>query len=137
MKNKILLGTGSLYSYGLNRIFKLAKRAGYEGVELMLDNSIKTKSQDFNQLQKEHKLLIISVHSAMDFAHIFGNSPQERIDNSLNLAKRIRAKTLVVHPSEPYNKEYELWLRKNLKSIEQKAKPLQVLVENLPKKIFL
>lgn len=137
MKNKILLGTGSLYNYGLNRTFELAKSAGYDGVELMLDNTWDNlQSEYLNELQKEFNLPILSVHAGMDFVYLLGNTSKERLFNSLEIAKSVKARSLVVHPSEPYNKRYEIWFANNLKSIEGKAEPMQVLAENLPRKYY-
>ena len=39
----IALSTGSLYSYGTARVFELAARVGYDGVEVIVDHRWDTR----------------------------------------------------------------------------------------------
>jgi sugar phosphate isomerase/epimerase len=55
MKEQIVLSSGSLYHYGLNRFFEIAKKAGFDSIELCLDSRI--DNQDPTYVKKTIKTI--------------------------------------------------------------------------------
>ncbi len=95
----ILLSTGSLHTYGLNRAFELAAEAGYDGVEIIVDQRADTWQADYlGRLSQEVGLPICAVHSPF----LLGVSgwpakEGERILRAVELAETLGAKTVVAH----------------------------------------
>ena len=61
----IALHTSSLHKYGLNRIFEFAKKAGYDGIEIMVDkNNFDTQNAEYiKELSDEYKLPVIATRT--------------------------------------------------------------------------
>ena len=131
MKNKVLLASGTLYNYGLNRFFSFAKRAGFDGIELILDNSWDTRQPHYiKKLEKDSRIRVLSVHCAMEFVSCLGDDPKKRLAKSIDIAKKTGAKLIVVHPADSKDKAFFSWVRKNYKTIIASAKPLITTFEN-------
>jgi len=134
MKNKILLATGSLYNYGLSRVFKFASESGFDGIELVIDDCWDTRQVNYlKSLVKFYNLPIFSVHSAMEFVNSFGADPKEKLNKSIALAKEIDTPILVVHPSIAKQPEFYLWFQKSFADLEKQARNVKLAVENMPK----
>jgi sugar phosphate isomerase/epimerase len=60
----IALSTGSLYTYGTARAFDLAARAGFDGVEVLVDHRWDTRQPDYlRRLSADFALPIVAVHN--------------------------------------------------------------------------
>jgi sugar phosphate isomerase/epimerase len=96
---QFIFSTGSLYSYSVSRCFELAAQAGFDGIELMVDQRWDTRQADYLQrLIQQYRQPVIAVHSP--FApHVPGWPPDEpgRIQESVRLAEAIGAKVVVHH----------------------------------------
>lgn len=131
MQNKILLNSGSLYNYGLNRFFELASKAGYDGIELIIDNNWDNRQSEYvKKLEKQYNIKVLSVHSAMEFVTCWGADPRVRHKKSIELAKKIGAKHIVVHPHDYGDESFYVWIKKNFKEFIKLAKPVTVTFEN-------
>jgi len=109
----ITLSTGSLYPYSLSRIFEIAYKAGFQGVELLLRNQNDNAYLDswdvvyLKELEKKYNLKINSVHVAFDF----NNNPQKFLEIS-NLAKKLKAKYIITHIPREDECVYKAWFHK-------------------------
>jgi len=131
MKPKILLNSGSLYSYGLNRFFELAKKAGYDGIELIIDNNWDNRQPEYvKKLEKQYKIRVLSVHSAMEFVTCWGKDPKIRYKKSIEIAKAVGAKLIVIHPHDFTDRKFFAWIKRNYQEIIDLAKPVRVAFEN-------
>jgi len=95
----ILLSTGSLYTFGLQRVFALAAQAGFEGVEILIDERWDTRQADYlRRLSGEYQLPIHSLHNPFTL-HIPGcpTDPVESVKASTALAQELGVKTIVLH----------------------------------------
>lgn len=94
----ILLSTGSLWPYGLERCFDLAGRAGFDGLELMIDQRWDSRQAFFLQgLIDRHGLPITAVHSPFAGAPGWPADNPGRIRASLALAEAVGAGVVVHH----------------------------------------
>lgn len=151
----IALSTGSLHCYGIDRVFSLAAEAGFDGVEVMVDNRWDSRQADYlNQLQVRHGLPIVSVHSP--FApEVDGWEDHEihRVLRSVSLAESVGAGTVVVHlprrwsrwgarlpglvvdllfgPCRRRDEEYLEWLLDEMPAF-QASTEIVLAVENMP-----
>lgn len=153
----IALSTGSLYSYGLNRAFALAARAGFEGVEVLVDQRWDTRQHDYLvSLQRSHGIPIVSLHSPF-VAGVQGweHDQLNRLKRTVELAARLGAPHVVAHlpfrfayvwinatslldkpvsvplPSPNRDADYREYLTHELERCQQTT-GVTVVVENLP-----
>jgi len=96
----IALSTGSLYSYGLNRVFDLAAQAGFQGIEVLVDQRWDTRQAHYlKTLQETCGLPIVSLHSP--FAPgIQGWEPPGQLNHlqrTIALAQELGARHVVAH----------------------------------------
>lgn len=94
-----LFSTGSLYSYSIERCFDLAARAGFDGIELMVDDRWDTRQPDYlHRLMARYGLPILAVHSP--FASTVAGWPKDdvgRIKLAAALAEAVGARVVVHH----------------------------------------
>ncbi|MBI2955500.1 MAG: sugar phosphate isomerase/epimerase [Chloroflexi bacterium] len=99
MKPVVALSTGSLHCYGLHRAFALAREAGFEAVEVMVDDRWDTRQPDYlRSLQQQHGVKVVCLHSPF-LSSIPGWPSDEigRLKDTLKIAETIGAQTVVTH----------------------------------------
>jgi sugar phosphate isomerase/epimerase len=95
----IALSTGSLYTYGIARVFDLAARAGFDGIEVLVDDRWDTRQAGYlRQLSAEFELPIVAVHNP--FASRVAGWPDDQLGRlrlTVNLAEEVGAPVVVAH----------------------------------------
>lgn len=95
----IALSTGSLHCYGLHRAVALAREAGFEAVEVMVDDRWDTRQADYLCcLRDTHGIEIACLHSPF-LPSIPGWAADEisRLKHTVALAEAVGARTVVTH----------------------------------------
>ncbi len=95
----IALSTGSLYSYGLARVLNLAAEAGFDAVEIMVDERWDTRQPAYlRRLSRESGLPIAAVHNPF-LPNVPGwpSDPLGRLRLSAALAREVGAPLVVTH----------------------------------------
>jgi len=96
----IVLSTGSLHSYGLNRVFDLAAQAGFQGIEVIVDQRWDTRQAHYlKTLQAAYGLPIVSLHSPF-VPGIQGWEPPGQLNHlqrTIALAQELGARHVVTH----------------------------------------
>lgn len=98
-KPTIALSTGSLHCYGLHRAFALAKEAGFEAVEVMVDDRWDTRQSDYLRwIQGQHGVAIACLHSPF-IPSVPGWPSDEisRLKDTVKVAEAVGAQTVVTH----------------------------------------
>lgn len=132
-KNKIILSTGALFHLPLSDIFLIAKKSGFEGLEMIIDNNPETINVTLlQQLTQRFRIPILSVHAPLDNCLVFGNEARKIINETLQIAKKIDADILVFHPWRGDNPKSYDDFTKTLKDTKN-TKKIILLPENLPK----
>jgi sugar phosphate isomerase/epimerase len=63
MPAPVVFSTGSLYPFGLERVYSWAAEAGFDGVEIMMDESWDTHQRAYlEHLSDRHGLMILALH---------------------------------------------------------------------------
>lgn len=121
-----LLASDSLRGYGLNRIFKFTKEAGFGGIEIALDTrQFDTQDADYlNELQKQHDLPIRVIRS-------FPNSTIKQTNLALEIAHAVEAKVLVVEPPKLFDFKYKDWIQKQVPILRKKYQ-VSIALKNGP-----
>jgi sugar phosphate isomerase/epimerase len=95
----IVLSSGSLHTYGLPRVFDLAARVGFDGIELMVDAPNDNRNASYlRRLSDAHALPIAAVHSpfVMDIPG-WPADQMGRLERTVALAQELGAPLVVSH----------------------------------------
>src|SRR6266508_2322708 len=128
---RLAFSTGSVWTYGLARAFEVARRAGFDAVEVIVDERWDTRQPGYLQrLSNEHGLEITSLHAP--FAPLRGTEGgyQAGVREALALADVVGAGTVVVHP-ESRGRGYGAWIRQHWDEL-QDGHAAGLAVENMP-----
>ncbi len=155
----IALSTGSLHSYGTLRTAQLAADAGFDGLEIMVDNRWDTRDPAYlSTLARQVALPIVSLHapSRMEFNGWAGDEV-ERLRRTVELARAVGARTVVVHPPLRYRwvrvghypyvtafaftpfprrSRYRRWLLADLGAYQAQS-GVTIAIENMPRQSFI
>lgn len=95
----IALSTGSLYTYGLARVFDLAAEAGFEAIEVLVDHRWDSRQPAYlRRLSQEFGLSIAVVHSPFKpFVPGWPRDSLGRLRASVVLAREVGAEVVVAH----------------------------------------
>jgi sugar phosphate isomerase/epimerase len=98
---KVSLSTGSLYIYPLRKTFSLAKRAGFDGVELVVGPEVEWRgSQYVKRLTREFDLPVLTVHPPLFAIPGWSKSQitiEPYLDKLSDLARSVGAPVAVIH----------------------------------------
>ena len=96
----ISLSTGSLYTYGIARVFELAAEAGFDAIEVLADHRWDSRQPAYlRRLSQEAGLPIVAIHSPFDVLPTPGwpRDPLGRLQESAALAREVGAGVVVAH----------------------------------------
>lgn len=127
----ITLSTESLKGYGLNRIFKFVKEAGFDGIDLFVD------PRDFDsqnityvkQLMEENDLPVVALQTN-------SNATANDIMQTVEMAKELGTRIIVIQPPKMFNFKYTRWLTNEVPKIRQRE-DISIALENAPSETFL
>jgi sugar phosphate isomerase/epimerase len=125
----VAFSTGSLYPFGLERVYGWAAEAGFDGVEVMMDERWDTHQPAYLQdLAERHGLPILALHPPI-YAGAWRLDPEETLVRSARLAARISCPLVVAHPPPP-GRPLRRWLTGPLAAARDEG--VIVAVENMP-----
>ncbi|MBI4235323.1 sugar phosphate isomerase/epimerase [Candidatus Peregrinibacteria bacterium] len=127
----LVLCTDSLRGYGLNRIFKFAKDAGYDGIDLAVSyGQFDTYNSAYvKELIAEYG---IPVHAVSAPDQVSAKHIKELVD----LAKEVGAKVLILQPPKFLDFKLASWLKKEIPKLREKEF-LSIALENAGAGTFL
>ncbi|MCU1581005.1 MAG: sugar phosphate isomerase/epimerase [Microbacteriaceae bacterium] len=95
------MSTSCAFPQPTEHSFRLAKLAGFDGVEIMVTNDQDTQDPDaLLSLSTRYDLPILSIHApVLLLTHfVWGRDPRVKLEKSAELARAVGATTVVVHP---------------------------------------
>jgi sugar phosphate isomerase/epimerase len=126
----VIFSTGSLHPFGLSRVFAWAAEAGYDGVEIMMDERWDTHQQAYlDSLVGEHRLPILALHPPI-YRGAWRLDPEETLVRVAKLAARFGVPTVVAHPPPP-GRPLRRWLEGPVAAARETG--VSVAVENMPR----
>lgn len=127
----LLLCTDSLQGYGLNRIFELTKKAGYDGIDLSVNYGLyDTFNADYvKRLTEEYDLPVKAVSAPKQIA-------TKRVEELVEVTKKVGAKVLILQPPKITNFKLTSWYKKEIPKLREKEF-LSIALENAPAGTFL
>jgi sugar phosphate isomerase/epimerase len=130
MAGPVVFSTGSLYPFGLERVYAWISEAGYDGVEIMMDERWDTHQEDYlRDLVERHGVPILALHPPLRRG-AWGLGPEETLVRVARLASRMEVPVVVAHPPPP-GRPLERWKAGPLR--EAREQGVVVAVENMPK----
>lgn len=134
MKPQIILSSGSIRNYGMDRVFEISRRCGFDGIEMIVDERTDTIHPGYlRKLIARHNQPVPVVHAPFNFLDPPGWEKDEisRAKRSVDLAEEIGAGAVVLHTPFYTDREYLKWLEEDLEEF-QKTTEIILLVENMP-----
>ena len=105
----VTLSTSSVYPERTPDAFATAARLGYDGVEVMVYTDPVSQSGDaLARLVDYHQVPVLAVHAPglLLTQLVWGREPWSKLIRAKELAERLGAKTVVVHPPFRWQREY-------------------------------
>lgn len=126
----LALSTDSLNGYGLNRIFNFAKKAGYDGVDVHLnEKNFDTQNGVYiKSLSTKYKLPVLALQ--------LPNPTPKKLEKAIEIAKKVNCKVIVVQPPKILNFRQQSWLKTQVPKIRAKES-ISVALENAPAEMIL
>jgi sugar phosphate isomerase/epimerase len=106
---RIALSTSSVYPERTPDAFEVAARLGYDGVEIMVyPDPVSQDADVLRRLSDYHQLPVLSVHapSLLLTQRVWGREPWGKLIRAKELAERLGAGVVVVHPPFRWQREY-------------------------------
>lgn len=98
---QVSLSTGSLYIYPLRKVFELAQRASFDGVELVIGPEVDWRGPDYvKRLSDEYRLPVLTVHPPLyGFPgwNRINETYEPYLDRALAFTQQVGAQLVVVH----------------------------------------
>jgi len=114
---KVALSTASVYPESTAAAFEIARRLGYDGIELMVfTDAVSQDPEAVRALSDYYGIPVLAVHSPclLVTQRVWSADPWEKLQRSQAAAERLGASTVVVHPpfrwQRDYAREFELGL---------------------------
>ena len=126
----VVFSTGSLYPFGLDRIYAWAAEAGYDGVEIMMDDRWDTHQASYlDHLAEQRGIRILAFHPPLRRG-AWNLGAQETLVRVARLARRMEVPVVVAHPPPP-GRPLERWSAGPLRQAREQG--VCVAVENMPR----
>jgi sugar phosphate isomerase/epimerase len=129
----VACSTISVFSRPLEQAFALVAEAGFDGVEVMVTSDPDTQdAARIRSLSEDHELPVVAVHAPflLMSRRVWGRDPVGKIERAVELALRVAAPVVVVHPPYRWQTAYRRWLDEHA-SPAAKAWGVRIAVENM------
>jgi sugar phosphate isomerase/epimerase len=108
-KAKIGLSTSSVYPETTSSGFELARRLGYDGVEVMVGiDPVASDIDAVEKLRDYHGIPVLAIHAPclLITQRVWGTDPWAKLERSAEAARRLDADVVVVHPPFRWQRDY-------------------------------
>ncbi|HEY1675600.1 MAG TPA: TIM barrel protein, partial [Streptosporangiaceae bacterium] len=132
-RTPVVLSTSSVYPDRTPDAFEAATRLGYDGLEVMVYTDPVSQDVDvISRLIDYHQLPVLAVHapSLLLTQRVWGREPWEKLRRSQDLAQRLGAKVVVVHPPFRWQRDYAVDFESRLAEMEAET-DIVFAVENM------
>ncbi len=105
----VALSTASVYPESTASAFELAGRLGYDAVEVMVGiDPISQDVETIEHLAAYHRMPVCAIHAPclLITQRVWGTEPWGKLERSADMARRLGADTVVVHPPFRWQRDY-------------------------------
>jgi sugar phosphate isomerase/epimerase len=106
---RVGLSTSSVYPESTSSAFELARRLGYDGVEIMVGiDPVAADIDAVEKLRDYHGVPVLAIHSPclLITQRVWGTDPWAKLERSAEAAQRLNANVVVVHPPFRWQRDY-------------------------------
>jgi len=106
---RIGLSTSSVFPETTSSGFELARRLGFDGVEVMVGiDPVAADMDAVEKLRDYHGVPVLAIHAPclLISQRVWGTDPWEKLKRSAEMARRLDADTVVVHPPFRWQRDY-------------------------------
>ena len=122
----LLLATDCLERYGLNRVFQIAREAGFDGIELIISAIVDTQDLAYvKKLSKSFELPVVAVSTPKKAV------TKKKIRLALDMAKALDSRVVVIYPPGILDFEFGRWLKKSVPLLRSKYR-IMIALDNAP-----
>jgi sugar phosphate isomerase/epimerase len=129
----VVLSTASVFPERTTDAFELAARFGYDGVEVMVTADPVSQDADvLLRLADYHGVGVKAVHAPclLITQRVWGREPWAKLHKAADVAERLGASVVVVHPPFLWQREYAREFETGLARLQTQT-PVKFAVENL------
>jgi sugar phosphate isomerase/epimerase len=129
----VALSTASVFPERVPDAFEAAARLGYDGVEVMVSaDPISQDVEVLRRLSEYHGVPVLAVHSPclLITQRVWGREPWGKLVRAREVAEKLGAKVVVVHPAFRWQREYAREFEEGLTRMDQETDVI-FAVENL------
>jgi sugar phosphate isomerase/epimerase len=133
LKKTLGLSTSCMFPLSIKSTFQAAEILGYGGVEVLVTQHAATRNfKILDTYQQHYQIPIVSIHApTLITTHfVFSTNAEIKLHRTVELAQRLGAETVVVHPPFNYQKVYAQDFLKLVNSLEQET-GVNIAVENM------
>ncbi len=133
MLENISLSSSSVYPGSTASGFELAKRLGYDGVEVMVGiDDVSADIVAVHSLSDQYEIPIVSVHAPclLVTQRVWGTDPWDKLKKSAEMAHTVGADIVVVHPPFRWQRDYARHFADGINEIEAEM-DMVYAVENM------
>ena len=126
----LAITTDSFAGYGLDRTFKLVKRAGLDGIEVVIRRGeFDTQNANYlKELSERHKLPIVALSTRVEMN-------VEKARRVIALAEQIGVPLVTLTPPGIFDFNYKKWFKGDASSLRRKRK-VKIAIVNPPAKMM-
>lgn len=123
--------TDSFKGYGLNRIFEMIKKAGFDGLDLNIDpRNFDTQNAEYvKSLIDLYQVPVLSISTPP-------TGSAKKIQAAVDMAKELGTKIIVIQPPKIFDFQYANWLKNEIPKLRQRES-ISIALENAPSESFL
>ena len=129
----VALSTASVFPERTADAFEMAARLGYDGIEVMVTaDPVSQDAEVLRRLSDYHDVPVMAVHSPclLITQRVWGREPWAKLQRSADMAHKLGAGVVVVHPPFRWQRDYVRDFEAGLAEIESRT-GMTFAVENL------
>ena len=130
---KVGMSTAAVYPEGTAAAFAMAAELGYDGVEVMVQTEpLSQDAELLADLMDEYQIPVLSVHSPclLVTARVWSTDPLVKLSRSIDMAQRLGAETVVVHPPFLWQRAAAAIFAPSIAELQERT-PIRIAVENM------
>jgi sugar phosphate isomerase/epimerase len=134
----VALSTSSVYPQRTPDAFEIAARLGYDGVEVMVYTDPVSQDADVLCTLRDYRQIpILAVHapSLLLTQRVWGREPWEKLRRAKDLAERVGARVVVVHPPFRWQAEYARGFEEGLAAMAEETDVIFAVENMYPLKV--
>ena len=127
------MSTSCVFPLGVEQAFRLARLAGFDGIEIMVTSDAVTRDASaLRALSERYELPILSIHAPVLLLtpFVWSRDPKVKLQRSAELAAELGAPSVVVHPPFRWQSDYATNFERIVRETAAKS-GVEIAVENM------